>query len=189
MDYVYLDQIMSFIATVLNLSKLHSVLVSTVHSLLIRNPWLGGINSCLSDRNIFFLSIFDVKIHQTELVLPNTSGHKFWPVTPLLHPTPLVHQHSAARQFPLPLLLKIETTFTFFFSERVPCEPDPCKNGQCIAHLDGTYFCNCYPGYTGRHCNGQLPAKFILLQVNQIIWYKETFKQDREFFLLPVWKS
>ena len=82
------------------------------------------------------------------------------------------------------LLLEIETTtsiknFTLFLSERVPCEPDPCKNGQCIAHLDGTYFCNCYPGYTGRHCNGQLPAKFIFRQINQIIYGTMKFPNRR----------
>ena len=32
------------------------------------------------------------------------------------------------------------------------CEPQPCKNGQCIDKLDG-FLCSCEPGYEGKRLN------------------------------------
>ena len=34
-----------------------------------------------------------------------------------------------------------------------PCDPNPCENdGKCTGTGDGGYSCECYPDFTGKHC-------------------------------------
>lgn len=56
----------------------------------------------------------------------------------------------------VPLHKKLIFVCLFVFTVKTGhCHPNPCLNqGTCSEGLDGTYDCQCVPGYCGPHCKG-----------------------------------
>lgn len=48
------------------------------------------------------------------------------------------------------------TVCLFFYSDKDPCHPNPCKNtGSCLHTSDGGFVCNCSIGFKGDTCQGK----------------------------------
>ena len=58
----------------------------------------------------------------------------------------------------------------YFSADRILCNSTLCQHeGTCIDQVNGTYYCQCKPGYEGIHCEVDAPTEDTGIYIHYIV--------------------